>query len=647
MTMIRFSARAIALVVLVAALSACSILQKIADRFAPPATFRDVQYASVRDNVEQASDFRGDVGVFVSAQAVDDALRNELKAGLIESSLELIRFEKLEPRVVMVPQGVVIDVDFDGLELKNRIRVRGSIQGFASVATMDDRLLIRPALGPFKLDRLRAENGGVVRPDVSALVNKAVRAFADNAAGHFKDRPIAINLGWKSALKVDIDSLAQGGSIRIDAEDRTIQLSLARSLVHIDRSGIRVLAQVDKDGGSEIQAVDGGDDLIGRSVSERQLNELFKQYSRIFSGKWEQYLDPLEAGDSVEVYLSKAMLAGLINDVSDQQITFEYAFNVPPAPFNEVVEAKKSQVDCQRIYEPFNRERYKRKSCSWSCLKCIDMCPIGTCNVCTDDPVCLANRAACNVLEEAKVAEDNIQYELELAQHKADQEVRVAACNVWREATSVLAVGRFAGDFAVAGRIEATTAGIKFDPTMSFIDVAELSARVGGSVDFSMKATPHDLGHVFFCVAPTRFDYRGLFGASIPALSRRVLITQQVEGDALVLRANMPKIGYEAGAVPPPIQAFIANPEFLAQCPFAASVLLASLPTAKVASVMGLDEGTQAFDAAMGRYRGEQTLDVIEYRIEPQRIVLSERRSIVVLPKAGARSFQLRARTAN
>jgi hypothetical protein len=638
--------RVIALAALVATtMPACSFLRSIADRFSPPVTFVDQQYASVGDNLREAQGFNANLGAFISAKTLDDVIRNELKQTLVENASDRVRFDKLEPRVVLAPQGIIVDVDFDGLELTNKVRIKGSLRGLAAVATEDDSVLIRPSVASFKLTKLRLEGGGPVSPDLAALINTVVRTLADNVAGQFREKPIKLQLGWSLNLRANVEELNVGNSATVEAQNRSIALHLTGALALIDSEGLRILAQVDQTAAGPNarawQTPSGS-----RHVTKAQFRQLFQKYTAVFDQEWRENLDPLVAAAPVEVYLSKGTIASLINRVTDQKIVFTYEYDVAPTKFNEVVEAKKSQVDCQKVYEPFRRDRYKRASCNWSCQRCVNPCsPLGHCDMCTNEPVCLATRAACNAKEEARVAQDNIEWEAERIQHNIKQEAEVAACNTWRETTSILAVGRFKGDFGASGKIVAATPGVKVDPQLSFVELKDFGAQVDGRFKLDMKVTPHDLGHVFFCVAPTNFDYQGMYAVVIPDATRRIGMTHEIRADDLILRAQLPPLDYLASVNPAPIEALIENEKFLATCPIAATVMFASVPAAKAASMFGLKQGTIIYDAALGNYKGVQQLGVIEHRLVPERVVLSNTRTIMIVPVMGAKSVQMFARS--
>jgi hypothetical protein len=639
---VRGRGRALILAALVAGLSGCSLFKQVIDRIFPPVTSLSQRYASVEANMLQAQTFDANIGAYIKGKLLSEMTEKELKKIASVSGGQAIQVDTFNPQVHLIPQGIMIDADFDGVVKDYEARVKGKLSGMVSLSFSGDQLQVRPALEGLKLSKLRFENGKPVGVDVAALVNTAVKTFVDNINGAFAQKPIVVDLKWSRIEKVDLTSLITDPSIEVKAQTRAIKRHFAGSLIRIDSDGVAFLVRLENSSVNIVKENEFPSQDSGGQVSSERFKKRFQEYSNIFRQKWEVHLDPLEAKVPIELYVSKTELASLLNTVTNQPLSLEYSYALPASNFNEVVEAKKSQVDCQKVYEPFRRKRYKRSSCDWSCRICWDPCSlVGSCRQCADDPICKANRIACNVKEEAKVAEDNIEYELELAQHKLDQEARVAACNVWRETTSILAVGRFAGEVKSTGKVQVKVDGIQVDAMLNKVVLTNFQADVVGGAKMEMKITPHDLGHIFFCVAPTRLAFNGRYTVQVPTSTQQIGIGSVREGNDLVMQIQLPELNYKAELNPSPLEALITDADFVAKCSVGATIMLRGLTMAKAAGVLGLKDGTKIFDAAIGRYEGVQKVGALEFRIRPEDVEIPGHSPLTIVPIMGSKSVQI------
>lgn len=621
-------------------LGGCALLQTIANRISPRVTSVDQQYTSVEQNLRQLQDFTPGVGAYVGKDLLLEAGTQELVRAISEADQSEVEVRQLSPSLGLVVQGLSVTATFDLVLREQRVRARGNLTGVVALSTDGDRLVLRPAFNTVNITRLERTEGGRVRDRVIASAARAlVRSFVDNLNGKIAAKPVVIDLNWEETVEVDLAEMLGGNGTTVNAPVTSISKYLRSSVVRLDESGLWMMVAL-----AEERNPVPEEEIPSTSTEQQrtpaELNALFRTFSREFDARWTTRLDPADRTAGIEVAVAKPEIAALLNRVMGQPLTITHAFTIPRTEFSETVEAKKSEVDCQRVREPFRRQRYERERCSWSCLKCINV--FGR-RVCTDEPGCLASRAACNAREEARVAADNVRHEAEQGAHNLLQESKVASCNVAREANNFLGVGRFSGHVQGSGSVRADLASACVAENLSQIDL-DLAASMQGSAAVDLKITPHDLGHVFLCVAPHSTAWSSQIRAEVPRATQQVEISHRQDGNDLLLTATFPMLTFQASVSPPPLQSLVTDPGFQTRCSVGNAILFSGLGLSELATRLGVMDRPLVAQQLMGRFAQSQDIQPLTIRIEPIVFELGPTRKMMSEVRWGEKAIRLISR---
>lgn len=607
-------------------LGSCALLRKVADRFYPPVTSVDQQYTSVEQNLQQIQDFTPALGAFVGKDILLEVGTEELVRAIADADQSDVEVRELSPSLRLVTQGLAVAATFDLVLREEKVRARGNLTGVVALSTDGDRLVLRPAFNTVGISRLERTGGGRIGDRALAAAARAlIHSFAENLNGELAARPVVLDLKWEETVHVDLDEMLGGNGTIVAAPVTSISKHLRSSVVRLDEGGLWMMAAL-ADERNSAPEVEIPSTPSGRRRSVAELNAIYRTFSSEFDARWSSRLDPVDPAARIQVAVAKPEIADLLNRVMDQPITITYDFTIPRTPFDAKVEARKSEVDCQRMREPFRRRRYQRASCGWSCSRY--------------DPICHSTRAACNAREEARVAADNVRHEAERIAHQTLQESRVAGCDVLRETNNFLALGRFTGDLQGTGSVRAELAGACVADGLDRIDL-DLGASMQARAAVDLKITPLDIGHVFLCVAPHSTSWSSQLGAVVPRAKRQVALSTTRDGEDLLLTAAFPTLTFDASVTPAPLQSLVSDPGFPVRCAAGNSLIFAGLGLAELATRFGVMDRPQIAQQLMGRFSQSQEIAPMTIRIKPLEFELGDGRTVSSEVRWGEKAIQL------
>ncbi|AMO67282.1 hypothetical protein DOK_05435 [gamma proteobacterium BDW918] len=613
----------------------------------PPLTTVDQQYLSVQSNLEQSEGFIPNAGISISSEIITSSLPDIIKEAVADVDQAELKVLWFDSKIRLVTQGIWIDATFKLQDRVNGVAGKGTFSGIAAVDVAGDQLRLRPAFQNIRIHDVELQNGTMVTDVlVLAAFKTLTGGLVETINSELLAKPMILDLKLNTSTVVDLAADLGDANTTVTAEKVKVSRNVKSSLVRIDETGLSMLLEL-QDGklpaGKESEVVASS---LGLKKTPSELNDLFQRYNRIFNKRWASYLDPVDARVDIDIQVAKHTLASLLREALSSQLQIEYQASVPSVQFKSTVEVKPSRIDCQDLRKPFSRTRYSRASCNWSCLRCVDPCrPLGHCSVCTDDPICVANKTACNVLEESRVAADNILHETARVAHQADQEAQVAKCDVLREANNFMALGRFEGVVGFSGTANLIVSNINVADDLTTIRITT-GAAVKGRLDVGLKITPLDLGHVFLCVAPFGKRWSPVIKADIPYEERTIALrSRQGENDKrgyLILEGSIAPLRVDV-KLDPPIKSLLTDPLFLAKCSAGATRLTQGLSLALTLESLGLTGRQDIVAQLLGEFSQEIDVKSFEHQIKSESITLTSTRKIVVQPMWGGKTIRLQS----
>ncbi|WP_040495140.1 hypothetical protein [Fulvivirga imtechensis] len=599
----------ISILTTLATFSGCKPLVRLINQYFPPLTTTDQQIASIKQNLALIDNITPHIGAFIGRDVLDKYLPDEIKKAAEEYSDGTLEILSFEPELDFSHQTIVTKANFKLVLNEYHAVVKGKMLGLTSVSSASDSLHFRSAFQTLNITDIDfTEKPGLPEKALSKLIRPIVANFIENINGLLLKKPSSVHVAWKEPLKVDPKELFQSASTEVVSPVSIIDRKLKSSCMLIDKNGILLLVEL---GTSDLPPQDLS---VVTTTSSSDVKTLFKIFKGKFENQWSSAFESAAPNKGMVVNIKKSELASILNESLSQVIKIKSKISSNRQPFSSTVEVEKSKIDCQKVRKPFTYKRYKRDKCDWSCLRTIT---VGICPLCkvvsTDDPVCLTNRAACNTAEEAKVAADNIKYELAKTAHNVLQESEIAACNVWREANNFAALGKFSGYTEGNGDARLQFNKFTFSPDLSAIDL-DYSGNIGYKLKSEINIQPMDLGYVFLCQIEYSKATNSEINIEVPKQQSRLSVVAENKGENLLIKANLSPIKYNASINASPLHEMYKDPKFLTGCSFFYTIIGPSIAAGSLSGIIDLkpEEELILFGKAKGEYQAEEMTLTIE-----------------------------------
>lgn len=131
------------------------------------------------------------------------------------------------------------------------------------------------------------------------------------------------------------------------------------------------------------------------SRTNTELVSRFREYEQKFVATWLRVFEPIDAAAEIMANVSKSEIAQVLNETLSKPITLKQHFNLARTEFNEKLELKRGDIDCEGVRTKFDYPRFRGDSCDWDCM-------IETVLGRVEDPVCAASRRACRLKVEGE-----------------------------------------------------------------------------------------------------------------------------------------------------------------------------------------------------------------------------------------------------
>lgn len=606
--------KTVILVVAALNLFSCKPVKMYVNREFPPISTIDQQYASTDVNLKELNDFNSHIGVHIDKDVINQYLPKELKKAAEAVKSDDVILKSIAPKLSFDKQGIFVAADFLINIPKYNADIEGTFSGVTALSTVKDSLYLRNAIQSLKVSNVKF----LKRPKLSGkalakLITPILKHFIDNANGEIFKKPTVINIGWGEVYKLKLKEIFKDQNTEVSIDSIMVSRFVKKTSIRVKSEGISLMAEL-QENKPVIDALKGGQ-TQGRTNSE--LNKLFKEYNEKFDSIWTQIYEPIDVASLTTVNISKSEIATILNTAFSKPITLKQSFEIPKSTFNEKLEVKRGDIDCQKVRTPFSYPDFNGDSCDWNCMRTIT---VGVCPICrrvrVEDPACAASRRACRLRVEAERIVWQAARETARIAHQVENEAKVAACNVWRETLDFLALGRFKGSVSGNAKAIINFDSLQFSQTLSEINL-KFSGNVNGALDSNIELIPIDLGHVFFCFTSYEKNTNSNVSVNIPNNTLRVGINSESEGENLILKIKPNKIKYNASVSPSPLHAMLMDPVFSTKCPIYL-LIGAAAGVAQIANMLNLIKLAPEQELILaGTVNGEYGLDEMRVPFKP------------------------------
>ncbi|GAA4764484.1 MULTISPECIES: hypothetical protein [Flavobacterium] len=595
-------------------LFSCKPVKALVNREFPPLSTIDQQYASTDANMKGLTDFNSHIGVHIDKDVINQYLPRELKKAAEAVKSDDVMLKSIEPKLSFDRQGVFVEADFLLNIPEYNVDIEGAFSGVTAISTVKDSLYLRNAIESLKVSTVKFHK----RPKLSGkamakLITPILKNFIDNANGEIFKKPTVINIGWGEVYKLKLKEVFRDQNTEVSIDSIMVSRFVKSTSIRVKSEGISLMAEL-QESKPTLTVLKGGQ-TQGRTNSE--LNKLFKKYNEKFDSIWLKVYEPIDIASLTTVNISKSEIATILNTAFSKPIELKQTFEIPKSSFNEKLEVKRGDIDCQKVRTSFSYPDFNGDSCDWNCMRRVT---IGVCPFCrrvrVEDPVCAASRKACRLRVEAERIVWQTARETARIAHQIENETKVGACNVWRETLDFLALGRFKGSVSGNGK-----AAINFDSPNFNSDLSEINLKYSGNVDGTLKSNieliPVDLGHVFFCYTSYEKNATSSVSVNIPTDTPKIKINSEREDENLILKIKLDKIKYNASISPSPLHVLLTDPQFMVKCPIHTLIGIGS-GAAAIANFLGLIKLAPEQELILaGRVNGEYGLDEMRVPFKP------------------------------
>lgn len=608
--------------------TSCKPLKMAINNQFPPLSTIDQQYTSIERNLVEISDFEPHVGINIDKDIILKYLPTEIKNEAESIDDENIIIKNIEPKVSLDRQGILIEADFSILIpkndveikilnenakikiLKESIEIKGYLSGLTAVSTKSDSLYLRSAVNSLKVKSIKfTKKPKLPKEALAKLISPILKNYIENLNGAFLKKPTVIYTGWGETYKVSLKEMFKDPNIEVIADSLTATRFIKKSCIRIKSDGISVMIQLMKD--KPIK-----DTSIAPIITQKtnpELTKIFNTFNQKYDSTWISIFEPIDIKHLAVTNISKSEISNILNETLSKQIILKQNFIIPEATFNEKLEVEKADIDCQKVRTDFSYPNFNGDSCDWNCMHTIGP---SWARIRVEDPACAASRKVCRIRVEAERIAWQTARETARIARQVQNEAKVGACNVWREATGILALGRFKGDASGSGKATINLISFNFNS-----DLSEIMLKYSGGVDAKLKANlelkPIDLGNIFFCF--TNYDKKisSNINVDIPEVTSKISITPRQEGEDLFLNIKVDKVRYNASINPSPLHSLLLDPEFQLKCPISN---LLNLGTVSVAAgkFLGMVKLAPEHELLLlGKVSGSYGIDAIEIPFKP------------------------------
>lgn len=595
-------------------LYSCKPLKTLVNNEFPPLSTTDQQYVSVERNIARIEALKPHIGIHIDKGIILEYLPAEIKKATEAVKIESIIVQKLEPKLSFEKQGIFIDADFEINIPEQKAEIRGRFIGVTAVSTGADSLFLRSALSSVKIKKIKfTKKPGFSRRALASSITPILKNYIENINGQIFKKPTVIYTGWGETYKLNLKEMFKDPNTTVTADTIKVSRYTKRNSIRIGTNGISIIAELSK----TEDVKDTLSNITNQPRTDSELTRIFSNYSNKFDNCWLTVFEPINEKASIIANISKQEISNILNEGLSKPIILNQIFSIPEATFNEKLEVKRGDIDCQKVRTKFEYPDFNGDRCDWDCMHTVT---IGICPLCrrerVEDPICAASRRACKLRVEAERIAWQAARETARIAHQVENEAKVAACNVQRQAMDFMALGRFKGNVSGSGKAVINLNSFSFKN-----DLTEIGINYSGNVDAKLKANlelnPVDLGYIFFCFSDYSKRISSDINLNIPEATSTILINSSRDGDNLNLNIKLDKVSYDASINPSPLHSLLLDPQFAVQCPISTLIGLVSISVA-VGKFLGMVKLAPEQELLLlGKVKGKYGVDEMQIPFKP------------------------------
>lgn len=586
----------------------CTPLRGILNKNFPPLSTTDQQYSSIERNLSGLTDFEPHIGLNINKDIIMQYLPAKIKEAAEASNNENVIVQSLEPKLSFDKQGIFIDADFSIQIPKQNLEIKGNFIGVTAVSTELDSLYLRSALSSLNIKKIKfTKKTSLTKKALAKIIYPILKNYIENLNGQFFKKPTVIYTGWGDTYKLKLKEMFKDPSIEVIADSIKVSRFIKKSSIRVNSNGISLMIKL----GKEKQKTDTLILPFTKTRTDTELTKIFNTFNEKYDNCWLTVFEPIDKIASLTTNISKNEISNILNEALSKPITLKKAFNIPPAHFDQPIEMKKSDIDCEKVRTHFECEPFCCEGgCNWSCR-------VHVLGGSFDDPVCLANRNACKVVRETKRVVWQAKCKAEQIAHNISDEAKCAACRIEREAVGFMELGNFKGDISGNGKAIVNLQSFNFNDNLS-----EITLKYDGGIDATIKSNlgfnSKKLGYVFLCVVNYDKSISSTVNLNIPEATSKINIVSSREGENLNLHLNFDKIKYNASMNPNPLRDLLRDPKFRIQCPFIGTLLEISIDALMFGKFLGMVKlGPEQELLLTGKVKGEYELHEMQIPFKP------------------------------
>ena len=359
----------------------CKPLKTLLNRKFPPLTTTDQQYAAIERSMLELDSLKPHISLYVDNESIIKRVEQEIERAAIEADNEDVTLQSIESKIKFDKQGVFVNVDFFVRLPEYKADIKGIISGVTAVSTELDSLYIRSALSAVDIKSIDfTKKPGLPKKVLAAAIAAILTNYIENINGQLLKKPTVIYAGYNQSYKFNPRELIKNPETEVIADTFTVSRHTKRSVIRLRQDGISVLFEVSKIKPVAIPIPP----TPTKPRKPKELAAIFEAYNAKFDTAWLGTFEAIGDSTSVSASISKAEIANILNETLSKPIVLRQAFTVPAFSFNEKLEAKKNDIDCQELRTPFRYPAFSGDNCGWDCMHTIT---IGICPFCRRERV--------------------------------------------------------------------------------------------------------------------------------------------------------------------------------------------------------------------------------------------------------------------
>jgi len=600
--------------------TSCKPIKYFINKKYPPLSVKDQQLQAINKNIQIIDSLKPSIGVWLNTDLITPFLQNEIKEMVQNTQDPNVIVHSFIPKVRLDKQSIIIDAEFDISLKKIQTRLTGELQGYGSVTSVQDSIIILPALKTMKIrkvDLFKREWISFKNRVIADLIKPATKHWLDNLNRKFITKTPSIYVGWEKVIEIDPEELfsRKGVDLKVNSPTISVARYVKQAAVFIDTQGMAISLEL------------SSNDTVPRASQRPIVNsktnphEIFRLYRKKYNDKWISNFVGVTDSTQLSVSISKKVVANIFNDIfNDASLEIYKELHLPLRTTNDKFEIGKSKIHCSKFKKKFKFTSFKySKSCKYSCKRKIRW-KFPKLKTSYEDPFCVAARNSCKIARETARSAWKITREKARILNQIENEAIIQTCKLAKLGKGNVSIGRLKTSISGSGSGKLTLRNIKMNEDLTYMSF-ETNGDINMRTNAYLKIKPHDLGHIM-CLRSYDKGITTNFNGRIFEPFSGIRFTTRKEGNNTIISGKPSLISYKLTVDKSPITELLGDSRFIKKCPVLYPILFAAGSTAAYATGLGLitDPVSQLLfkGETVGKYdipAFEQTIKPIQFKV--------------------------------